>query len=1122
MPVFYHLKQISEWLDLSAVSKAFNNPNAVSKLRWMSNDTLAGAVQGSRSRPYEVQVYFHDIDEEMWIEGECTCPVGYNCKHVAALLIAGLSHMPKPSPSSVRPELVTWLEDFRMKHARGKSLDDRKPAAAKVTHVLAYVIAGSYRGAPELLLYKARVSADGAIRSLGEAWQNVERALVQPPKFVTEDDLPILRGLWLGRTRSFKNYGTSFELQGGVGAATLEKIVETGRAFISPMASAKHSGEPCVLHAGPSRRGQITWHTQPDTRMRPVLQTEPPASMILTTVQPCWYLDAYSGEAGIVDVPWSAGQLDEYLSMPAITLDEATLVGNVLREVAPTLPLPPTRGTSTVRVIDTSPIPVLSLDTLPTWGTGWSSSGPNVLDFATVKFDYAGERIHAQSNTTLIRQSSGEVVQIKRHLDVEQRYLQDLHKAGLKKIPAGCAYGPQPFPDGMLGLQNADDWAAFTKTVVPALRHHGWQVIMNSAFRFNAIEIEAINGSVRQAEDGWFDVELGITVDDRIVRLEPLLADLFRCDPRWLSGQLDSIADDETIELKTDRNERLRLRADRLKPVVRILIDLFDTLGEGGLRLSPLDAARFDALDQTGRWQFHGDTSVRQLAQRLSAGTGVSEVPVPDGLRAELRAYQHLGLSWMQFLREHHLSGVLADDMGLGKTVQTLAHILAEKEAGRLDRPALVVVPTTLMHNWCEEAGRFAPDLRILDLHGPQRHERFAAIGEHDLILTTYALLWRDQEVLAQHEYHLLILDEAQYVKNVATKAAIIIRELRARHRLCLTGTPLENHLGELWAQFDFLLPGFLGTRQDFTKRWRTPIEKGGDIVRRDLLARRIRPFMLRRRKDDVASELPPKTTMVRTVELDGPQRDLYETVRAAMHEKVRAAVAANGLARSHIIVLEALLKLRQVCCDPRLVKIKQAAQVKKSAKLELLLDMLPEMIQEGRRILLFSQFTSMLALIAKALDDTKLTYVTLTGETVDRVTPIKRFKQGKVPLFLISLKTGGVGLNLTAADTVIHYDPWWNPAVENQATDRAHRLGQDKPVFVYKLITAGSVEEKIVAMQAKKAALAEAILSDAAGSSVKFSADDVEALFAPIPPLSSTASATKTRSRASTGVRKK
>jgi SNF2 family DNA or RNA helicase len=410
------------------------------------------------------------------------------------------------------------------------------------------------------------------------------------------------------------------------------------------------------------------------------------------------------------------------------------------------------------------------------------------------------------------------------------------------------------------------------------------------------------------------------------------------------------------------------------------------------------------------------------------------------------------------------------------------------------------VLPTSLVHNWCEEARRFAPGLRVLSLHGSQRKDRFDEIAEHDLVLTTYALLWRDHEALARHHYHLLILDEAQFVKNASTKSATAIRELQARHRLCLTGTPLENHLGELWSLFDFLLPGFLGTQKDFAKRWRTPIEKGGDTVRRDLLARRIRPFMLRRRKDEVAKELPAKTMIVRSVELDGAQRDLYETVRAAMQDKVREAISQQGLGRSHIVVLDALLKLRQVCCDPRLVKLAKASTIKGSAKLELLLSMLPDLIEEGRRVLLFSQFTGMLSLIAAAVEKAGIAYVTLTGDTTDRATPVRRFQAGEVPLFLISLKAGGVGLNLTAADTVIHYDPWWNPAAENQATDRAHRLGQDKPVFVYKLIVAGSIEEKIVLLQDKKAALADGILSEDATVAVKFSADDLDALFAPMP----------------------
>lgn len=1106
MSVSYDPCQIAEWLDSYTVSKARSYASAVSELRWIDEDTLAGLVQGTRTRPYDVRAYFHDIDEDMWAEGECTCPVGVDCKHVAALLIAGLAHQPKPSAAGVRAELVTWLEDFRARRTAANPVAKKKPA--KATHALAYVIGQSYRGC-EIYLYKACVGADGTIRSVDDRWQNVEKALVEPPKFVSEEDLSILRGLWLGRSHAA--YTGGFALQGTTGAAILEKLIATGRSFTSiAPADAHYPGSHAPVHCGSERGAKMTWQAQPDTRVRPVLQAEPPATLLLTTIQPCWYVDAHSGEAGILAMPWPAEQVTDFLSMPAITLDEAALVGNVLREVAPDLPLPPTHEVASVRVVNTVPVPVLALDTLPTWASS--------QDFATVSFDYAGHTVPAHSNTTLVRSPGGEIVQIRRDADLERQRLTELQKTGFRKIRADHVFGPKPFPDGILGPENDQAWPELIKLALPPLTASGWRVVMSDAFRHNVIEIEAIDGNLRPSGDGWFDVEMGITVNGRTVRLEPLLADLFRRDARWLSGKLEAIADDEAIDLKTDRNERLRLRADRLKPVVRVLIDLFASL-DTGMRISEWDAARLHALDQTGRWQFHGDASIRQLAQRLMADPGVTDVPVPRGLKAELRAYQRQGLAWMQFLREHELSGVLADDMGLGKTIQTLAHILTEKECGRLDRPALIVVPTTLMHNWCEEAQRFTPKLRVLDLHGPQRHARFDQIGKHDLILTTYALLWRDQEILAKHDYHLLILDEAQNVKNAATRSAATIRVLRARHRLCLTGTPLENHLGELWAQFDFLLPGFLGTRQDFTRRWRTPIEKGGDAVRRELLARRIRPFMLRRRKDEVATELPPKTMIVRTVELEGAQRDLYETVRAAMQEKVRAAVAEKGLARSHIIVLEALLKLRQVCCDPRLVKGSQAARIKESAKLELLLDMLPELIEDGRRILLFSQFTSMLDLIAAALKKAGIPYVMLTGDTTDRVTPVKRFKQGEVPLFLISLKAGGVGLNLTGADTVIHYDPWWNPAVENQATDRAHRLGQDKPVFVYKLITAGSVEEKIVAMQEQKAALANAILSEDAAGAVKFSADDIEALFAPIPSvLAHALAATPSRSRTLTG----
>jgi SNF2 family DNA or RNA helicase len=432
--------------------------------------------------------------------------------------------------------------------------------------------------------------------------------------------------------------------------------------------------------------------------------------------------------------------------------------------------------------------------------------------------------------------------------------------------------------------------------------------------------------------------------------------------------------------------------------------------------------------------------------------------------------------------------------MGLGKTVQTLAHLLAEQEAGRLDRPALVVAPTSVVPNWRAEVQRFAPSLRTVVLHGADRALRHPEIASAQLVITSYALLLRDRDVLLRQPWHVAVLDEAQNIKNPDAKTALIARLLNTRQRVALTGTPVENHLGELWSLFAFTEPAVLGERKAFNRNFRTPIEREQDPARSGVLGARIAPFVLRRLKQDVARELPPKTEIVRTVAFGIAQRDFYETIRAAMNERVRSAIAERGLARSSIVVLDALLKLRQACCDPRLVKA-AGSSIGAGAKIGMLMSMVEELIEDGRRVLLFSQFTSMLALIEDDLRRQEIPCVILTGDTKDRATPVRRFQDGEVPLFLISLKAGGTGLNLTAADTVIHYDPWWNPAVEQQATDRAHRIGQEKPVFVYKLVCEQTIEERIIDLQARKGALASALL-DGKRSAVPLDAEEIAHLF--------------------------
>ncbi|MEO6917524.1 MAG: DEAD/DEAH box helicase [Collimonas sp.] len=692
-------------------------------------------------------------------------------------------------------------------------------------------------------------------------------------------------------------------------------------------------------------------------------------------------------------------------------------------------------------------------------------------------------------------------------------------------------------------LVQEDFFGDFWAEQLPGLQAKGWSIVVLPGFAHESVAVDAWHLTVSPdtgeilskevaarmrgreqaitplglpAGEGSWLLSLGIEIDGEMIDLVPLLAHLLQRDGRWLDARKLALIDDhDLIMLRAPGGKRIDALAAPLKAIVGSMLELLsDPLRkEGPLPLSSWDAYRLESMRLSllesqparagihGSWQLQGDAGLRVLAKRLQGAGTPQPVVAPAGLGVTLRPYQLHGVAWLQYLREHHLAGILADDMGLGKTAQALAHLLIEKQAGRLDLPALAVLPTSLIFNWQAEAKRMAPGLRVLALQGPERHRDFSRMAEYDLVLTTYPLLWRDRSALEAQAFHMLILDEAQTVKNATARSAGAVRRLRARHRLCITGTPLENHLGELWTQFDFLMPGFLGDMRSFTRLWRKPIEFGGQTLRAQLLAQRVRPFILRRRKDEVASELPPLSETFKRVQLQGQQRDLYESVRVAADEQIRGVLKRKGFAGGQITILDALLKLRQVCCDPFLLKNMQHAPDMERAKLELLRDMLPALVAEGRRILVFSQFTEMLDLIAIELDNLQLPWLALTGKTPpsQRGALVAQFQSKSVPLLLISLKAGGVGLNLTAADTVIHMDPWWNPAVQEQATARAHRIGQDQTVFVYKIVVEGSIEERIVDLQARKSALAEGVLGSDAALATKFSSEDLQLLLAPL-----------------------
>ena len=729
---------------------------------------------------------------------------------------------------------------------------------------------------------------------------------------------------------------------------------------------------------------------------------------------------------------------------------------------------------------------------------------PTDLDAMRLEFEYDGIRVPAIETETQAG-AAEETKSVTRNPEAETGLLERLKNAGVRPLPevARGRLDRVQQGDWSLGMDQ-DLWLRFCTGILPELKEEGWQITTKESFLYQLAQPEEWYGQASESENrGWLSFELGVQLDGQRVNLLPAIVNLLRGpDPHALLKTLRALDSTALYPVPLVDGRLLPFSPARLIGILEVLVELSGKAAldeDGRIRISKWRAGELAFLVNESDTRWFGPKEVHALGCRLRDFDGIVPRAPSLDFTGKLRPYQKEGLGWLQFLREYQLPGILADDMGLGKTVQILAHLALEKSEGRLDCPALVVAPTSLMSNWLSEAQKFAPQLKTHVSHGTDRRGNFDKLRESDLIITSYPLLHRDHQVLLGHEYHCVILDEAQAVKNPKTLAAHVCARLNARQRICVTGTPIENHLGELWSLFNILLAGFLGTEREFNDLFRVPIEKDGDASRREGLNRRIRPFVLRRKKDQVEKDLPAKTEIIQRVEFGQAQRDLYETIRVAMHQRVLNEIQMNGIDRSKIVILDALLKMRQICCDPRLLKMEAAAKVHESAKFEFLFEFLEELLKEGRKILLFSQFTSMLALIGSELDRRAVKYAKLTGQTRDRATPTADFQNGKVSLFLISLKAGGVGLNLTAADTVILYDPWWNPAIEEQAAARAHRIGQTKAIFVYKLVAAGTVEERILELQQRKKELANALFEREAIAKLHLEKADFEALFEPL-----------------------
>ena len=565
-----------------------------------------------------------------------------------------------------------------------------------------------------------------------------------------------------------------------------------------------------------------------------------------------------------------------------------------------------------------------------------------------------------------------------------------------------------------------------------------------------------------QEEDKWFNLEINVEYDDISVPIDKIWK-------AWTQGKrYVQLKDGSYTSLPESWLEKLghkliALGLDPEKPPKK-RFENFEA--------PVLDKILEDIPETTsdGFW----DT----LRDKINDFQEIKQVEKPKGLDATLRPYQLQGVSYLNFLREYHFGGILADEMGLGKTIQTLTFLQYMKEQGHKG-PNLIIVPTSVLPNWEREAQKFVPDMTRLVIYGARRENLFKKIESSELIITTYALLRRDLDELMKFEFNAIILDEAQNIKNPNTITARSVRKMQARFRLCLSGTPIENTLLELWSLFEFLMPGFLGSQASFQKGFVKPI-KDGDDDSLGYLKARVKPFILRRTKNEVAKDLPPKIENIYYSALLDDQRDLYAALAKKLKEQVLQDVDEKGIGQSQISILDALLKLRQICCHPRLLKLDMPGfnANLSSGKFEAFKDLVTSIIDDGHKVLVFSQFVQMLHIIRNWLHMVEIPFCYLDGTSKDRFEQVDKFNNTpEIPIFLISLKAGGTGLNLTAADYVIHYDPWWNPAVEDQATDRTHRIGQTRQVFAYKMICENTVEEKILKLQESKKGIADSII---------------------------------------------
>lgn len=1057
---------------------------------WQGNQ-LIGLVDGSDMDPYEVWI---DVSVgksgAILFKNHCSCFIGLACKHVVALLLHEAKqqrNQPSTQSSPSSPIGGINVESInRYMHQIYATTNDyleslpKDIAPSSEGMIFVIKLGGLYA---ELIPTKIRRLKDGQLSSSSSpvtAWGNYVTGYGRTPAYVSEFDLSVLKLMYADKV----GYG-HYQLSGELGELIIRKLVTHNKLFtyLDDRLTTIVAQDPIELVITWQKKGQHLWqltHNLPIEGPLRLIETSPP---FLLTADPAKSNVNLSAIISPLPTKLIVALLHHPVGIPADHLFE---LWQPIADVYDGLPALPQQVQPEMVVHPT--IPLLKL--VKTETRTVTKLAANVV--AKMQFRYGNHLFkptYEPIKTSVIEQENGQQLIIQRDSEKEFNLVKTLLDQGLDYLTYGYdedAIVLAPNTHRHAVSIHALDWIPYLP-LFETLKTQGWQIHIDLP-ELNQIEVS--NGvSVNLLDDDHdYALEASLITPSGEVPLLPLLHQ-YLADDKPLPEQGE-------IYLEKPDGGYVRVDVAHLAPIFQTITELYDRPlnTDGRLQLNQFDVMGLS--NQQIKVKGQKAKALRQMVSQLANISGIEPVDPPKHLQASLRDYQQQGYSWLHFLSEHQLGGILADDMGLGKTLQVISYLLKQQQDGKLTQPSLVIAPTSVVGNWMAELAKFAPSLNALRFDGSDRKTKQAKMTEAQVVVTSFALIQRDADFWQEIALHSVIVDEAQYIKNSKAKTAQVIRQISCNHRLCLTGTPMENHLGELWSLFDFVMPGFLADEQTFKKRYRNPIEQHGDQDCQGRLSQRVSPFMLRRTKSDVVQELPPKTEIIQRVTLDKAQWQLYSSVRLSMEQRVRELMAEKGLKRSHIEILDALLKLRQACCDPRLLKIPAAEKVKHSAKLEALVEMVTELVSEGRKILIFSQFATMLGLIEEALKKEQIRTSKLTGQTRNRQQAIDAFTKGDAQVFLISLKAGGVGLNLTAADTVIHYDPWWNPAAESQATDRAYRMGQDKPVFVYKLIAENTVEEKILTMQAKKQALADSLFGDEDALSVWSDSETILGLF--------------------------